>query len=155
MSSRKFMRGAAVAASVALLGACAAPAPVSVFESAGNVNQILLGSWTPAQPKSGGCVHIIEFTADSLISITSGASQIVGRYRLSDRANARGLYRMQITLVSERLGRDCDGGENTAPGVPGDSGDLGYIWVDAAKDLFMLCEEDNFNYCGVPMRRVR
>lgn len=146
---------ATAVAVVVLLAACAAPAPVSVLESGGNVNQILLGSWTPAQPKPGGCVHVIEFSSASVVTITSGASQIVGRYRLSDRASARGLYRMQITLLSERLGRDCDGGENPEPGVPGDSGDLGFIWVDADKDVFILCEEDNFNFCGVPMRRVR
>jgi hypothetical protein len=143
----------AILAAAVVLAGCAAQAPVS--ESGGNVNQILLGSWTPAQPKPGGCLHTIDFSAASVVTITSGAAQIVGRYRLADRANARGLYRMQITLISEKPGRDCDGGENTEPGVAGDSADLGYIWVDPAKDVFMLCEEDSFSFCGVPMRRVR
>jgi hypothetical protein len=136
-----------------LLSACAS-APDQPPGAEANTNQILAGRWMSTK-RDSKCVRYVDFRPDGTMSLVDGDARIDARYRLSGRATPKGLYKLDATVIKENVGKDCDGNASADPIPPGLEFELGYIWMDGSKSVFMMCEQDSYAYCEEPMQRVR
>ena len=146
------MKRSSVAIAV-LVSACAST-PERAPESGALTNQILAGRWAPNKPEAK-CVRFVEFRPDGSMSLIDGAALIDATYRLSGSATPKGMYRLEAVVTRESVGKDCEGNTSEEPIPPGLAFDMGYIWMDASKNVFLMCEQDGYAYCQEAMHRVR
>jgi hypothetical protein len=114
------------------------------------VQQALVGRWEWINPEKK-CREVMEFRPDGVVALYSGPSRFDGSFEMSPRPSPRGLYRltMKTPKTAERR-KDCSGSAEELPEI-----ESGYVWIDQTKEMFMFCGEDNFQYCTVPLRRMR
>ena len=136
-----------------LISACAF-APEQAPESGALTNQILAGRWTSTKPDVK-CIRYVDFRPDGTMSLVDGAARIDASYRLSGSATPKGMYKLDAVVIKESVGKDCEGNTSEEPIPPGLPFELGYIWMDASKSVFLMCEQDGYAYCQDPMHRVR
>lgn len=140
-------KGFCIAAAL-LLSACAAAPGLGPL----NANELLIGRWANGEPGSR-CVEQFDFRPDgSLLYVSGGGARIEGTYELSARPTGRGLHVLVMKVARSTGGNDCSGnvreeGEGAVS--------VGYVWIDARKELLLPCAEDNFSYCDIPLRRLR
>jgi hypothetical protein len=137
---------------VVFLGAVSSACVLAQERPAGEpaAQQALVGRWEWTNPEKK-CRETMEFRSNGMVALYSGPSRFDGTYEISPDPSARGLYRlvMKTPKASEKR-KDCSGSEEELPEI-----ESGYVWIDATKEMFMFCEEDNFSYCTAPLRRAR
>ena len=117
-------------------------------------NEILAGRWMAPKP-GAACLRYVEFRRDGTMTLVDGEARIDASYRLAGRPTAKGMYKLDATVTRETVGKDCAGNTSVEPIPPGLAFDLGYVWLDASKSVFMMCEQDSYGYCEEPMHRLK
>ena len=117
-----------------------------------NANDTLIGRWANGEPGSR-CVERFDFKPDgSLLYVSGGGARIEGTFELSARPTGRGLHVLVMKVTRSSGGNDCAGnvreeGEGAIS--------VSYVWIDARKEMLLPCAEDNYDFCDIPLRRVR
>lgn len=133
---------------VLLLSACATAPGIGPL----NANELLVGRWANGEPGTR-CQEIFDFKPDgTLLYVSGGGARIEGIFELSARPTGRGLHVLVMKVTQSTGGNDCNGN----PREEGEGAvSVGYVWIDARKEMLLPCAEDNYAYCDIPLRRVR
>ena len=131
---------AAVTASLACLGASAAPL---------RADHPLVGTWQINLPN--GCVERMTVLQNGHVLAVSGAETDESEAEIADQPDARGLYRWRDRILSNNGKPDC-GGQRTPVG---DVSTV-YIRMDKSGERYMVCFGDaGADECVGPYIRQR
>jgi hypothetical protein len=115
----------------------------------GSGNYLLFGKWTWTRTVNN-CTEIYEYRPDDTMHVVSGAERSDNTYRLSPKPSGTGFYRFTATTVKDYGGKDC-----------GDSSDDGtgstysaFIMFNPSGDGHIVCQQENFDNCFGPLRRL-
>ena len=130
---------------VAILGpARAVPlAPVAPV-----ANHPILGIWRLALPELH-CVETYRFRGDGTTLVTSKDEISESEFRIPDKPNAKGFYKLEDRIVKDNGKKDCSG-EIMKVGTRATN----FLRFHPSGALFLMCSDETMERCIGPFERV-
>jgi hypothetical protein len=122
------------------LAQAAPPAPLATHP--------ILGIWRLALPELH-CVETYRFRGDGTTLVTSKEEISESEYRIPDKPNAKGFYKLEDRIVKDNGKQDCSG-EIMKVGTQATN----FVRFHPSGALFLMCSDETMEACIGPFERV-
>ena len=109
----------------------------------------LAGTWEWTRKKNG-CAEQFVFRQDGTVSIRRGEELTENTYLMSWAPEPNGRYKLTITTVKDRGGRDCEESADDSTGRHA----IVYILFSQSRESMIFCSSPEGTDCTGLMRRV-
>ena len=127
-------------ATLAPAAQAAGPAPAA--------NHPILGIWRLSLPQLS-CSETYRFRGDGTTLVTSAEEVSESEYRIPDKPNASGFYKLEDRIVKDNGKKDCSG-EIMKVGTEATN----FIRFHPSGALFLMCRDETMQACIGPFKRV-
>jgi hypothetical protein len=108
----------------------------------------ILGIWRLALPELH-CVETYRFRGDGTTLVTSKEEISESEYRIPDKPNAKGFYKLEDRIVKDNGKQDCSG-EIMKVGTQV----INFVRFHPSGALFLMCSDETMEACIGPFERV-
>lgn len=109
----------------------------------------LIGTWQ-VNVASLNCSEVYQFRQDGSSLVTSGDEVSESSFIVSERASAKGFFKLDDTVIKNNRKPDCAGNV-----TPIGHKATNYILIHRSGEQFFMCSKENTDACFGPFFRVR
>jgi hypothetical protein len=121
--------------------------PVALSQQT-DVTRDLIGTW--AWTMDNNCTETYTFSGDGTLEVKSGDEITKNSFRLSNKSGQFERYRMDVTVLEDSGGRDCDNESKVNVGET----DTMFVQLSKSKDMLMMCQNLTTTFCFGPLRKA-
>ena len=134
-----------------LLAVLAVPAPARAQDGARAAGEAhpLIGTWRWVR-KENRCTETYEFRTDGTAYVVSGAERSDNRFTVSKQPDAKGFYKLDMTITKDHGGKDCADADTDDTGHESTT----YLLFEPTKEMYLSCAEPSLGACFGPLKRT-
>jgi len=109
----------------------------------------LVGKWRWTV-KQNGCTETYDFRADGTAQVVSGAERSDNSFTVSREPDAKGFYKLDMTITKDHGGKDCSDVDKDDTGQR----HTNFLLFEPTREMYQSCADASLGQCFGPLKRA-